>query len=63
MKDLKQKDFNMYNTLIIRVDKIKDLVLLRNREKVYFLFHFSQSIFNSLDYDLVSNEFNRIVNN
>jgi hypothetical protein len=53
----------MYNTLIIRVDKVRDLVLLRNRENVYFLFHFGQSIFNSLDYDLASDEFNKVVNN
>jgi hypothetical protein len=53
----------MYNNLIIRVDKIKDLVLLCNREKAYFLFHFGQSIFNSLDYDLVSDKFNEIVSN
>jgi len=53
----------MYNTLIIRKDKVKDLILLCNREKVYFLFQFGQVIFNSLDYDLVSNEFNKIAKN
>jgi len=59
---LKQKDNTMYNNLIIRVDKVKDLILLRNRERVYFIFRFGQSIFNGLDYDLVSDEFNKILN-
>jgi hypothetical protein len=53
----------MYNTLIIRVDRVKDLILFRNREKVYFLFRYGQAIFNSLDYDIVSDKFNEIVNN
>jgi hypothetical protein len=57
-----KKDNTMYNNLIIRVDKVKDLILLRNRENVYFIFRFGQSIFNSLDYDLISDRFNEIVN-
>lgn len=50
-------------TLIIRRDKIKDLILSCNCEKVYFLFHFGKMIFNSLNYDVISDEYNRIINN
>jgi len=50
------------NNLIIRKDKVKDLVLICNSEKVYLLYRFGQVIFNSLDYDEVSNLFNKIMN-
>ena len=52
----------MYSTLTIRVNKIKDLVLIRNIEKVYFIFQHGKSIFNSLDYGLVSDKFNELIN-
>jgi hypothetical protein len=51
----------MNNTLIIRRDKVKDLILLCNSEKVYFIFRYGQAIFNGLDYDIVSNEFNKLL--
>jgi hypothetical protein len=47
--------------IIIRVDKVHDLILLCNQEKVYFIFHYGQMIFNGLDYDIVSDEFNKII--
>jgi hypothetical protein len=51
----------MNNTLIIRKDKVKDLILTCNQEKAYFIFRFGQMIFNGLDYDIVSDEFNRLI--
>jgi hypothetical protein len=53
----------MNNNLIIRVNKIKDLILSCNIEKVYFIFHHGTMVFNGLDYDVVSDKFNSIVNN
>jgi hypothetical protein len=46
--------------LIIRNNKRKDLILSCNAEMVYFLFWHKCMIFNSLDYNLISDEFNRI---
>lgn len=50
----------MYDTLIIRKDKVKDLILTRNMEKVYFIYRFKQMIFNGLNYNVVSDEFNKL---
>jgi len=49
------------NNLIIRVDKVHDLVLSRNMEGVYFLYQYGQMIFNNMDYNIVSDEFNKII--
>lgn len=47
--------------LIIRRDKRKDLILSRSVEGVYFLFRFGNMVFNSINYDKVSDEFNNIM--
>jgi len=49
------------NNLIIRVDKVHDLILSRNMEGVYFIFHYGQMVFNGMDYNTVSDEFNKII--
>jgi len=46
--------------IIIRRNKIHDLILSCNKEKVYFLFQYGQMIDNSIDYDLLSNKFNQL---
>jgi len=46
--------------LIIRRDKKKDLILSRNVEGIYFLWHFGNMVYNSINYDLVSDKFNEI---
>lgn len=47
------------NNLVIRKSKNMDLVLYRNREGVYFLSKFGQVIDNGLDYDKISDKFNK----
>lgn len=49
------------NNLIIRRNKVKDLVLSCNKEKVYFLYQFGQLINNSMNYDLISDQYDKIV--
>ena len=43
--------------LIIRVSKEKNLILSMNKEKVYFLWQGNESIFNSIQYNEVSDYF------
>jgi uncharacterized pyridoxamine 5'-phosphate oxidase family protein len=46
--------------LIIRVSKEKNLILSMNKEKVYFLWQNNKEIFNSLQYNEVSDYFDLI---
>lgn len=51
----------MMNNLIIRRDKIKEIILYCNSEKVYFLSRYGKIINNSLDYDKISDQFDNMV--
>lgn len=47
-------------SMTIRKSYKKDLFLTRNGERVYFLWHHGEMVFNSLNYDEVSDKFNEI---
>lgn len=53
----------MTQTLVIRNEKNLNLVLFQNPEKVFFLYQNNIMLNNSLQYDDISDHFDKIVNN